>query len=99
MKSLETEQSPVTISSTISTTPTITPLPNTNNVISGDRGFDYQISDKSMKSKLVKGAKRQPMEIEPKQTCTNINFSGGAYQLTVMPVLNQWKTALRMTKN
>ena len=54
-----------------------------------DRQFDYVMSEKSMRSKLLKGAKRTPFEVDEKKICTVLNFSDGAYRLVVLPLLNE----------
>ena len=55
-----------------------------------NRNFDYKMLEKSMKDKLLKGAKRVHFQIDEKQTCDNLNFSDGAYQFAVIPLLNLW---------
>ena len=50
-----------------------------------DRNFNYRLDEKSVRLKLLKGAKRIPIEIENKKTCSNINLSDGTMHLVVKP--------------
>ena len=52
--------------------------------------FDYKLNDKAAKSKLVKGAKRVPLEIEENSTSTTFIFNSGAWQVGVLPSVNLW---------
>ena len=58
--------------------------------VTTNRLFDYKMSGKSMKEKLIKGAKRAHFQIDEKQTCVNLDFSDGAFQFSVIPLLNLW---------
>ena len=42
------------------------------------RIFDYYLNDKTSKAKILKSAKRNPMETEENSSSTNIVFSAGA---------------------
>ena len=66
---------------------------NTDNQNNGDNSttiFDYSLQQKSMKSNLLKGAKRDKFHIDPKKMCTNLTFSAGGFKDTVLPVINTW---------
>ena len=54
------------------------------------RLFNFKLDLKATKSKLLKGAKRIPFEVIPRQKCINLDFSDGAFKLTVMVLLNIW---------
>ena len=47
--------------------------------------FDYQLNDKASKSKLLKAAKRSPIETEENSTSTNLIFSAGAWYHVALP--------------
>ena len=47
--------------------------------------FDYKLSDKASKSKLLKAAKRTPIIIEENSTSSNLRFSAGAWYHSVLP--------------
>lgn len=53
-----------------------------------DRVFNYGLDEKAIRLKLLKGAKRPPIDIENKKTCSNLIFSDGAYNHCVKPWLN-----------
>ena len=42
------------------------------------REFEYKLNDKATKAKLVKNAKRIPLEIEDNTSSSNLKFSVGA---------------------
>ena len=52
--------------------------------LANERNFGYKLSDKGVKSKLMKGAKRTPFLKEENSTSTNLIFSVGAWH-QVMP--------------
>ena len=47
--------------------------------------FDYELREKAVKTKLVKAAKRIPIETEENSTSTNLVFSPGAWYHVVLP--------------
>ena len=47
---------------------------NSDNIIN----FNYELSDKAAKAKILKAAMRIPLEIEENSTSTNLVFSAGA---------------------
>ena len=47
--------------------------------------FDYHLNDKAIKTKLLKAAKRTPIEVEENSSSTNLVFSAGAWYHTVLP--------------
>ena len=47
--------------------------------------FDYQLSEKASKSKLLKAAKRPPIEFEINSSSSNLIFSAGAWYHSVLP--------------
>ena len=53
-----------------------------------DRVFHYGLDEKAIRLKLLKGAKRPPIDIEIKKTCSNLIFSDGAFHHCVKPWLN-----------
>ena len=55
------------------------------------RTFNYQLNDKAAKSKLIKSAKRAPLEVEENTNSTNINFSLGSWYGIVLPTIQYWK--------
>ena len=57
-----------------------------------DRRFNYDLTEKTMRAKILKGAKQEPLEMEERKTCTNLVFNAGAFQITVLPAVNAWKT-------
>ena len=52
--------------------------------------FDYKLSDKSAKLKLLKASKRKPIEEEENSTSTNLIFSAGAWYHVVLPSIQYW---------
>ena len=52
------------------------------------RTFDYKLSDKASKSKILKAARRNPLEMEENSTSTNLVFSAGAWYHVVLPASN-----------
>ena len=59
--------------------------------LANERNFGYKLSDKGVKSKLMKGAKRTPFLKEENSTSTNLVFSVGAWHQVVMPSIEYWK--------
>ena len=55
------------------------------------RTFEYKLSDKSSKSKLIKGAKREPFVVVEKSVSTNLIFSVGAWDRVVLPSVRYWE--------
>ena len=53
--------------------------------------FDYAINEKVAKNKIVKAAKRVPMEIEENSTSCNMIFSAGAWVHEVLPAVEYWE--------
>ena len=53
--------------------------------------FDYELNSKNAKNKLLKGAKRDPFEIEENSTSSNLIFSVGAWLSIVLPAVRYWK--------
>ena len=53
-----------------------------------DRLFSYKLDEKTIRNKLLKGAKRIPFDIVEKTLCSIIMFSDGAFQNIVKPLLN-----------
>ena len=47
--------------------------------------FDYELNDKSAKTKLLKSSKRIPLEHEENSTSANLTFSAGAWYNVVQP--------------
>ena len=52
--------------------------------------FDYKLNDKAAKAKLVKSAKRVPLEIEENSCSSNLIFSAGAWQSAVLTAIRYW---------
>ena len=51
---------------------------------------DYELNDKSAKSKLVKGSKRIPFEVEKNSSSCTMIFSVGAWLVAVLPAIRYW---------
>ena len=60
---------------------------DSNDLKSTPRSFDYTLSDKQTKSKLIKGAQREPFAIEEKSWSINIVFSVGSLAKAVLPTI------------
>ena len=58
------------------------------------RIFDYELNDKSAKAKLVKAAKRPPLEVEENTTSSNMVFSAGAWHNAVLPASKYWNDVM-----
>ena len=54
------------------------------------RTFEYNLSDKSAKAKLIKGAKRKPFDIVEHSSSSNLIFSLGAWNHVVLPAVRYW---------
>ena len=61
------------------------------------RLFSYALNPKRAKAKLLKGAKRQNLDVEIKSGCVNLRFSDGAFFEVVLPLLKQWHGYLGQT--
>ena len=57
---------------------------NLRNTNSSNR-FDYELNDKAATSKLLKAAKRVPIEEEENSTSSNLVLSAGAWYHVVLP--------------
>ena len=51
------------------------------------REFNYNLNDKNVKSKLLKGTKRQPFQVEEKSACINLIFNVGSWLTVVLPTI------------
>ena len=58
--------------------------------LEGERIFEYELSEKATKSKLIKGAKREPVLLEENSTSSNIRFSVGAWINVVLLSVRYW---------
>ena len=59
------------------------------------RAFEYCLSDKGAKAKLLKAARRaNTMEIEENSTSSNLNFSAGAWHTVVLPSISYWNEVI-----
>ena len=52
--------------------------------------FNYELNDKATRNKLVKAAKRPPLEVEENSTSSNLIFSAGAWYHGVLPAIQYW---------
>ena len=52
--------------------------------------FDYELSDKASKAKLIKGAKRSSFVVQPNKTSTNLVFCAGSWQKVAIPAVKYW---------
>ena len=52
--------------------------------------FDYELNDKSAKNKLIKAAKRPPIEVEDNSSSSNMIFSAGAWFEAMLPAVKYW---------
>ena len=59
-----------------------------------ERTFNYVANEKNMRSKLTKGAKRDPIQIKDNSSSTNIIFSLGAWCHIVLPLIKHWKSII-----
>ena len=56
----------------------------------GDRVFEYNLSEKANKTKLLKGAKRPAFLLEENSTSSNLVFSVGSWNYVVLPSVRSW---------
>ena len=54
--------------------------------------FNYELNEKSSKSKIMKAAKREPIEIEENSTSCNLIFSAGAWVHEVLSAVEYWES-------
>ena len=59
----------------------------------GNRKFEYNMNDKTAKSKLIKGAKREAFEVENNQSSSNLIFSVGSWNHLVLPTIHYWNSS------
>lgn len=80
-----------------------TELAHVNSYDNAERTFQYAANDKQTKSKLVKGAKKDPFEIDENSSSININFNLGSWTCIVIPVVKYWEsikgTIIEITQN
>ena len=57
-------------------------------VVEQERSFEYNLSDKNAKAKLLKGAKRIPFELVKKTSSINLVFNLGSWNNVVLPSIN-----------
>ena len=62
-----------------------------NGPYTGTRNFKYKLTEKTAKSNLIRGAKREHFAIDSKQGATNIDFSDGSWILVAYPELIKWE--------
>ena len=55
--------------------------------------FDYKLNDKASRSKLLKAAKRTPLEVDENSTSTNLVYSAGAWYHVVLPSIKYFEEA------
>ena len=72
----------------ISTVPAISTTKVRNSLL---RNFSYKLTDKKATSNFLKSASKEPLEVDPKQKCTIMSFSVGAYIKCVFPFMRQWE--------
>ena len=60
------------------------------NINSSSVQFEYELNDKATKAKLLKAAKRSPIEVEENSTSMNLVFSAGAWVHVAQPSVNYW---------
>ena len=54
------------------------------------RDFGYNLNDKAIKAKLVKGAKREALQIVNNTSSSNLVFNLGAWYNVVLPTVKYW---------
>ena len=54
------------------------------------RSFKYELNHKQAKAKLLKGAKREPFDIEKKSCSLNLIFNVGSWNNSVLPSIRYW---------
>ena len=60
---------------------------NVHSNVDSNRIHQYRLNDKAVKAKLVKGAKRSPMDVVHKSLSSNLEFSLGAWNYVVLPAI------------
>ena len=58
--------------------------------LNSSMSFDYELNDKATKAKLLKAAKRIPIETEEHSSSSNLIFSAGAWYHAVLPAVKYW---------
>ena len=56
------------------------------------RAHEYNLNDKTAKSKLLKSAKRSPLELTDNKSSSNLTFSVGAWNHVVLPSVRYWNS-------
>ena len=56
-----------------------------------NRKFDYKLNQKNARTKLIKGASKNPLVKELKSTCAILNFNDGSYFYVILPLIENWK--------
>ena len=64
-------------------------LPRTKLSNSLTRDFAYRLTDKKATSNLLKGASKEPFEVDEKQKCSILIFSVGAFKMSVFTTINE----------
>ena len=54
------------------------------------RTFEYNLSDKAAKAKLIKGARRKPFDVVENSSSSNLIFSPGAWNHVVLAAVGYW---------
>ena len=54
------------------------------------RTFEYNLNEKAAKSKLIKSAKRVPLEVVDNSLSSNLVFSLGAWDQVVLSTIRYW---------
>ena len=57
------------------------------------RIFEYNLNDKNAKNKLIKGAKKEPLDVVLNKASCNVVFSTGSRSQIVLPTILYWKQA------
>ena len=86
MKKVPTSEDIVTIEDHVKSSEI---LKNLNSAIT----FDYELNEKSANAKILKAAKRVPIEVEENSTSSNLIFSAGAWYHVVLPSIKYWNDA------
>ena len=55
-----------------------------------EREFNYRLNEKSLKTKLLKGAKRPPFVVVKNNGSYNLDFNVGSWRAVVQPSLQYW---------
>ena len=55
------------------------------------RHFEYNLNDKNAKAKLIKGAKRETLDVVQNKGSCNVVFSTGSWSQIVLPSILYWK--------